>query len=127
MGTGSFPGVNRLGGGVDHPPPSTAELKSRAVPLLPLWAFVASSRLTFTFTWVVALRRLLVSYRSFGKTHWSHLQVSAIKCGTDRVSQKSVPNYQEVFQKWRRRGTGVYMREGTTSRVMVADRPYGEF
>jgi hypothetical protein len=24
-------------------------------------------------------------------------------------------------------GTGVYMREGTTSRVMVADRPYGEF
>jgi hypothetical protein len=24
-------------------------------------------------------------------------------------------------------GTGVYMREGTTSRVMVADRPYSEF
>jgi hypothetical protein len=24
-------------------------------------------------------------------------------------------------------GTGVYMREGTTSRVMAADRPYGEF
>jgi len=24
-------------------------------------------------------------------------------------------------------GTGVYMQEGTTSRVMVADRPYGEF
>jgi hypothetical protein len=24
-------------------------------------------------------------------------------------------------------GTGVYMREGTTSRVMEADRPYGEF
>jgi hypothetical protein len=23
--------------------------------------------------------------------------------------------------------TGVYMREGTTSRVMAADRPYGEF
>jgi hypothetical protein len=25
------------------------------------------------------------------------------------------------------RGTCVYMREGTTSRVMAADRPYGEF
>jgi hypothetical protein len=24
-------------------------------------------------------------------------------------------------------GTGVYMREGTTSRMMAADRPYGEF
>jgi hypothetical protein len=24
-------------------------------------------------------------------------------------------------------GTVVYMREGTTSRVMAADRPYGEF
>jgi hypothetical protein len=24
-------------------------------------------------------------------------------------------------------GTSVYMREGTTSRVMVANRPYGEF
>jgi hypothetical protein len=24
-------------------------------------------------------------------------------------------------------GTGVYMWEGTTSRVMAADRPYGEF
>jgi hypothetical protein len=24
-------------------------------------------------------------------------------------------------------GTGVYMQEGTTSRVMAADRPYGEF
>jgi hypothetical protein len=24
-------------------------------------------------------------------------------------------------------GTGVYMREGTTSRVKSADRPYGEF
>jgi hypothetical protein len=24
-------------------------------------------------------------------------------------------------------GTGVYMREGTTSKVLAADRPYGEF
>jgi hypothetical protein len=29
MGTGSFPGVKRLERGVDHPPPSTAEVKER--------------------------------------------------------------------------------------------------
>jgi hypothetical protein len=29
MGTGSFPGVNWLGRGVDHPPPSRAEVKER--------------------------------------------------------------------------------------------------
>ena len=30
MGTGSFRGVRRLGRGVDHPPPSGAEVKERA-------------------------------------------------------------------------------------------------
>jgi hypothetical protein len=29
QGTGSFPGVKRLGCGVDHPPPSSAEVKKR--------------------------------------------------------------------------------------------------
>jgi hypothetical protein len=29
MGTGSFPGVNQPGRGVDHPPPSSAEVKER--------------------------------------------------------------------------------------------------
>jgi hypothetical protein len=29
MGTGSFPGVNRPGRGVDHAPPSSAEVKER--------------------------------------------------------------------------------------------------
>jgi hypothetical protein len=32
-----------------------------------------------------------------------------------------------VFQNGGDGGTGVYMREGTTSRVMAAGRPYGEF
>jgi hypothetical protein len=35
--------------------------------------------------------------------------------------------FQEAFKKWSSGGTGVYMREETTSRVMAADRPYGEF
>ena len=42
MGTGSFPGVKRLGRGVDHPPPSSAEVKERVElyfysPSGPLW------------------------------------------------------------------------------------------
>jgi hypothetical protein len=45
-----FPGVKRPGRGVDHPPPSSAEVKERVelIHLLPLWAFVACSRLKFT-------------------------------------------------------------------------------
>ena len=43
MGTGSFPGVKRPGRGVDHPPPSQVprSRKSRVIPLLTLWAFMA--------------------------------------------------------------------------------------
>jgi hypothetical protein len=40
MGTGSFPGVKRPGRGADHPPLlAVRSRKSRAIPLLPLWAF----------------------------------------------------------------------------------------
>ena len=43
MGTGSFPGVKRPGRGVDHPPPSSAEVKGRVElyiysPSGPSWA-----------------------------------------------------------------------------------------
>ena len=51
MGTGSVPGVKRPGRGVKHPPPCSAEVKERVqLSLLPLWAFVARYRVTFTFT-----------------------------------------------------------------------------
>jgi hypothetical protein len=52
VGTGSFPQVKRPGRGVDHPPPSSTELKkSTAIYLLPLWAFVVwPLPLTFTNT-----------------------------------------------------------------------------
>ena len=40
-----FPGVKRPGRGADHPPPSR---KSRAAPLLSLWAFVACYGRSFT-------------------------------------------------------------------------------
>jgi len=51
MGTGSFPGVKRLERGVDHPLPSSVEVKERveAIPLLPVWAFMVCARVTFTF------------------------------------------------------------------------------
>jgi hypothetical protein len=51
MGTMSFPGVKRLGCDVYHPLPSTADFKekSRVIPLLLLWAFMASPRENFTF------------------------------------------------------------------------------
>jgi hypothetical protein len=47
MGTVSFLGVKRPVLGVDHPPPSSAEVEGR-VHLLSLWAVVACSRVTFT-------------------------------------------------------------------------------
>ena len=52
MGIGSFPGVKRTGRGVDHPPPSSAEVKrrSKVTYLLLVWAFVACFRMKFTFT-----------------------------------------------------------------------------
>jgi len=34
MGTGSFPGVKRLGHGLEHPLPSNAEVKGRVQPYL---------------------------------------------------------------------------------------------
>jgi hypothetical protein len=36
-------------------------------------------------------------------------------------------DFQEALKNGGDGGTGVYMREGTTSRVMAADRPFGEF
>ena len=55
VGTGAFPGVKRPGRGVEPPPHLAPRLKkSRAIPLLLLWAFVACSRVTFTFTFYPA-------------------------------------------------------------------------
>jgi hypothetical protein len=51
MGTGSFPEVKRPRRGVDHPSHLAQRLKKEySIPLLPFWAFIACSRLNFTFT-----------------------------------------------------------------------------
>jgi len=51
MGTGSFLGVKLPGCETDHPPPSSAKIKERVKLYLysPIWAFVACSRVNFTF------------------------------------------------------------------------------
>jgi hypothetical protein len=44
-------GVKRPGRGVDHPPPSSAEVKGGVeLYMFLLWAFVVCYRVTFTFT-----------------------------------------------------------------------------
>jgi hypothetical protein len=60
MGARSFLGVKRPGHGVDHPPPSSAKVKERVELYLysKLWAFVACSRVNFTFTFALPMIRL---------------------------------------------------------------------
>jgi hypothetical protein len=87
MDTGSFPRVKRPGRGVDHPPHLAQRLKSRAVALLPLWTFVACSRVTFTFTLVCAHRDLFWLTRKFGvktrKPCRTVQYIGSAACGTD--------------------------------------------
>jgi hypothetical protein len=54
MCTGYFLGIKRPGHGVDQPPPTLhrSYRKSRAIHLLPLWAFVACYRMNFNFTFM---------------------------------------------------------------------------
>jgi hypothetical protein len=47
IGTVSFAGVRRPGCGVDHPPPSSAEVKERVYHLYSVLAFMACSRVNF--------------------------------------------------------------------------------
>jgi hypothetical protein len=53
----------------------------------------------------------------------------AIQAESQRVLDTlTEQDFQEAFQKnGQDSGTGVYVQEGTTSWVMAADRPYGEF
>jgi hypothetical protein len=43
------------------------------------------------------------------------------------LDRLTIKDFQEAFQNGEYGGTDVYKREGTTSRLMAADRPYGEF
>ena len=78
MGTGSFPGVKRQGRGADHPPPSKCRgQESRAIPLLPLWAFVACYGSTYGLLSYdsVLIRDLLLTFQRFVFIFlWLHLR-----------------------------------------------------
>jgi hypothetical protein len=72
MGTGSFPGSKRPGRDVDHPPhlaPRLKEDQSYGISVLPLWGFVAYSRVNSAFffyldrNWVIDV---CLTWRSFG-------------------------------------------------------------
>jgi hypothetical protein len=55
MGAGLFLGVKRPGHGVDRPSLSSVKVKERVELYLysPLWAFIACTKVNFTFTYVV--------------------------------------------------------------------------
>jgi hypothetical protein len=55
MCTRSFLEVKRPGRGVDHPPPSSAEVEGRVrLYIYSLWAFVACYRVNFTITFYLS-------------------------------------------------------------------------
>ena len=63
----SFCGVKRPGRGVDHPPTSSAAVKERVELHIysSIWAFVACSRVTFTFTFTLIVTLLCDSGFNF--------------------------------------------------------------
>jgi hypothetical protein len=86
IGTGSSPGVKQPGRGVDHTTPSSAEVKERVeLYLYSLWAFMACSRVTFTFIFTVRAP-------SLSSLHFPHLDYSLYaEDGGRRLSETLVP------------------------------------
>jgi hypothetical protein len=61
MGTGSFPGVKQPGCGIDHPPPSTAEVKERVRRYL----YSHTGSLWPVLGWTLPLLVLLTDLRNY--------------------------------------------------------------
>ena len=88
MGTGSFPGVKRPGRGVDHPPPSSADVKERIELYLyttsgPSWPVIG---LTLSYFYLYLYdnceRNVLQPIESSALVHrssWSHLRTQTLK------------------------------------------------
>ena len=72
MGTGSFPGVKRPGRGVDHPPPSSAEVEGVELylcsPSEPSWPVLGRS-LPLPYT-VDTDTLVLGESQGLGQTYW---------------------------------------------------------
>ena len=88
VGTGSFSGIKRPGRGVDHPPLSSAEAEGRVELYIssPPWAFVACSRLKFTFTFTFTLSYL-----------FSHGLENNVLCNPAAVFMTSIPRSQKEW------------------------------
>jgi len=65
MGTESVSRVKRPGRGLNHPP-LLALRKSSAIPLLPLWVFVACSRVKFTLQVICCRSNSRLMMNTFG-------------------------------------------------------------
>ena len=70
-GTESFPGVKQPGRGIDHPTPSSAEIKERVelylyFPSRPSWPVLGRN---FTFTFTARKRNLLFVHPYSGQTN----------------------------------------------------------
>ena len=100
MGTGSFPGVKRPGRGVDHPPPSGAEVEGRVElyiysPCEPSWPLLGwPLPLTFTgnpCTFMIISRSIPVRMRNV-----SHRIVGKIK--TNFTLNNFFPSHRAVCE-----------------------------
>jgi hypothetical protein len=73
MSTGSFLWVKRPARVIDHPPPSSAEVKERVdVYVFLLWAFIACSRVNFTLLYLYSCKyniKFQVMYIVFKLSH----------------------------------------------------------
>jgi hypothetical protein len=68
MVTGSFPGLEWPGRGVDHLPPSSVEERVKLYLYTPLWAFEAPYRVNFTFTFTFTYEWLFNMRFMYGHT-----------------------------------------------------------
>jgi len=100
VGTGSFPGVKRLGSGVGHPPPSSAKVKERIQLYLhstpgPLWP-VTGWTLLFTLPFVLK-RDILVEN---GENLRLAYTTRAIPKSTSDWLVKKIQNREQNFIVW---------------------------
>jgi hypothetical protein len=92
-------GVKQLVRGIDHRPPSSTKVKeNRVVPLLRLWAFVACSRVNFTFLPVVDKQCKLVKHVA-NCVEGFHLSILLFcRINTDMILwQPSAPKPVDLF------------------------------
>ena len=92
MVTGSFPGVKRPGRGVDHPPPSSAEVKERVELYLysPSGPFVACSRENFVSD---------TSDSSFPRKKWQVFKITSFRQILEQVIVHLLIHWHSTYEQ----------------------------